>query len=809
MRSNRANLFDCLDTVIGEGMVRFLALALLVSVFLITGCESPEDRAKGYLDSAQILYEEGDLVKAEIEVKNTLQIQPKNPQGRFLLATIHESRGEFQEMAANLRIAVESDPNFAEARVKLATIYILAGATDLAIEQAELILGDDRERADAKILFARIEASQGDLEAAREFLEEALEIEPSNTQALGLLASVSATTDLPGALALIDKGIADSDDPRPLRLLRIQLLQQSGARPADVEAGYRSLMKDYPEEPAYGYQLARFLASQGQVDAVQPVLETIIANDPENIDARLALTQFVASTQGPQIAVELLRGYANDLPEAYNLRLTLARLYGALGETENALAEYEDIVALAGNEDAGLTAQTKIAGIKLSAGEKEEGEALIEDVLAVDSMNSDALLLRAALNIDNEEFRAAVSDLRNILRNDPENGQAQLLLARAHSEAGDLILAEDAYRRVLSIDPGNALASLELARLLVGRDKLDNAEDVLRNRLEQAPQDVRATRLLIGILVSQKQFDAAEKEARRIIAIPGQEGVGNYLLGGVFQSRENYEQAVAAFRESLKFAPGAREPLQGLVASLVRLDRFDEAVADLERIQAENPENLYAKTLQGQLLASRGDAGAAEALFESTLAENESWLPAYTALAGLQGGDVSAQIDIYKRGLEAVPNSQELVLLLGTAYERNGQIDDAIASYEEALRANPNLPAVANNLAALLADHRSDKASFERALELAQQFNESDNPAFVDTLGWAHYRLGDYSTAIPLLEKAVNSAEKVPVLRYHLGMAYLADGQGEKAKEQLEVAVADENAVFTGVEEARAALKEL
>jgi len=47
------------------------------------------------------------------------------------------------------------------------------------------------------------------------------------------------------------------------------------------------------------------------------------------------------------------------------------------------------------------------------------------------------------------------------------------------------------------------------------------------------------------------------------------------------------------------------------------------------------------------------------------------------------------------------------------------------------------------------------------------------------------------------------------VLRYHLGMAYLANGDKEKAKENLEIALAAPDADFTGVEDARKALSNL
>ncbi len=784
-------------------------LLMLVGLGILLGaCESPTEKAFGYLAKAQELYVEGDLVKAEIEVKNTLQILPKNPEARFLLARIAESRGDFAEMAQNLRIAVDANPDFIEARVKLGTLYVMGGALDLAEEQATYLRDSNADRADVRILNARILAAKGDLEAARVELELALEMEPDNIQALGLLASVAATTDLDSALLLIDQGIRVAEDDRPLRLLRIQLLQQAG-RNAEVDTEYRALLSEHPEEIAYGYQYARFLADEGRIDEVEPVLRNIIEQDPENYQARLALTQFVANIRGAEAAEVLLREFVDESPTIYELRIALARLYQATTRPDDAYAEYEYLAENIPNEDEGLNAKARMAGILLARGDTEAGEALLEEVLAVDTLNSDALLFSGAVKVDKKDYRGAVSDFRKLLRKEPDNKQAQLLIARAHNAAGDVVLAKDAYRRVLGMDAMDGSAPLELARIMVKQDDFDDAEDVLRARLQLEPRDIRASRVLIAVLLAEDLNADAEDEASRVAQLSGQEAIGEYLLGGVYQAQGEQEKAIDAFKRSLERVPTAREPLQGLVASLVRMDRTDEAVDYLNRINAEYPDNLYAKTLLGQVLAGTGDAVAAEQILESTLLSDESWLPAYTALAGLQGGDVGAQIDIYKRGLAAMPGSQELALLLGTAYERSGRIDDAITAYEEILEVYPESPAVANNLAALIADYRTDKESLEKALQLAMQFEDSDNAAFIDTLGWVYYRLGNYSEAVLYLEKAVDAAGQVPVLRYHLGMAYKAAGKPASAKKQLEEALEDEDTSFTGVEDARAALAEL
>lgn len=788
---------------------RIIPATLLLALIALAGCESPEQKVAGFLESARELYAEEELIKAELEVKNALQIQPKNAEANYLLAEISESRQDFPQMAAALRATIDSDPQYVDARVKLGTLYTLAGSTEAAQEQYDALLEMGADSAPVKVLGARLIAFAGDLETARVMLEEALAQDPTNIQALGLLASIAATEDIDSALALLDEGIRSSETTRPLRLLRLQLLTRANRIDA-VEAEYEALIGEYPEEVAFGYQYARFLIEQGRIEDVEKVLEQIVEQQPDNSQPKLALVQFVAGTRGQEAAEQILRDYVATDPDALDLRNALARYLQANGRLDEAYAEYEKVSAQAGNDDIGLTARAKMAGIQLARGATDAGLEIIEDVLLTDSLNTEALILRGAVSAEREEYRDAVSDFRNVLRKDPEDRRAQLLLAQTHQRAGDNTLAKDAYRRAIENYPNEGFAYLALARLLAADGNTNNAERVLRDRLNIAPQDTEASRLLISVLKSRGRDQEALNMAQDMAAQPGSEAIGQYLVGTLYFGDEEYDRATEAFRTALDLAPNSREPLQGLVAALVRADRSAEAEAFLADYSEQYPDNLLVKTLLGQLLAGQGESVAARELLESTLESDEAWLPAYTALAGLQGDDVSAQIDIYERGLEAVPDSQELALLLGTALERDGRVEDAIAAYEKALDANENLPAVANNLAALLADYRSDRASFERAYELAAQFEKSDNPAFIDTLGWVYYRLGETQKALPLLEKAVDTAGQIPVLRYHLGMAYYANGQQARAREELEKAISDAGErSFTGIEDARQTLQSL
>jgi tetratricopeptide (TPR) repeat protein len=59
---------------------------------------------------------------------------------------------------------------------------------------------------------------------------------------------------------------------------------------------------------------------------------------------------------------------------------------------------------------------------------------------------------------------------------------------------------------------------------------------------------------------------------------------------------------------------------------------------------------------------------------------------------------------------------------------------------------------------------------------------DPENAAYRDSLGWALYRLGRIDEAVPELEKAA-SDEPDPVILDHLGDAYQAAGEPDKAKD--------------------------
>ena len=270
------------------------------------------------------------------------------------------------------------------------------------------------------------------------------------------------------------------------------------------------------------------------------------------------------------------------------------------------------------------------------------------------------------------------------------------------------------------------------------------------------------------------------------------------------------DDAVRAFEQARALKPGAPEPLTGIAQSYLAADKTKEAIATLRKATAAAPQDAFAHNLLGEVLtrAGGGDDAAAEAAFRQAIALKADWFVPYLNLGNLliAAGRSADGLATFRAGLAALPDNEALLFASASAEERAGDADAAIASYERILSVRPRSEVAANNLASLLADHRkTDKAALDRALALAKPFETSDNPFYLDTLGWVMYRRGDAQQARIYLERASSLRGDMPVVHYHLGMALAQMGETKAAEAALLKAVAP-GAAYGGLDEAKATL---
>ncbi len=128
----------------------------------------------------------------------------------------------------------------------------------------------------------------------------------------------------------------------------------------------------------------------------------------------------------------------------------------------------------------------------------------------------------------------------------------------------------------------------------------------------------------------------------------------------------------------------------------------------------------------------------------------------------------------YPEVLRIDPYYSEAYFYLAYAYGLQGDYRRAVEFYQQWLMLRPGQPLAMNNLAFT---YMLMEIRLQEALELAKAAVALDpNPAFLDTLGYGYYLLGQYDQAIAYLEQALETISvelRAEVLR-HLILVYEA-----------------------------------
>jgi Flp pilus assembly protein TadD len=119
----------------------------------------------------------------------------------------------------------------------------------------------------------------------------------------------------------------------------------------------------------------------------------------------------------------------------------------------------------------------------------------------------------------------------------------------------------------------------------------------------------------------------------------------------------------------------------------------------------------------------------------------------------------------------------------GIAYERAGIWDKAEADFRKSLALSPDQANVLNSLGYSMIEKRINIPEAMDMIRKAVELKPNDG-YIVDSLGWAHYHMGEYEEATKHMERAVELRPEDPIINDHLGDAYWRAGRRLEAKFQ-------------------------
>ena len=763
-------------------------LAPLALVALLAACDSIEERVAEHYERGQKLLEDGAPDKAILEFSNALKLDENHVPSLFAIAGIFEGRGDFQAAFTRYAKVAELDPGHAVARLKTARFYVLGNAIDKAKTELAASLEKAPDQAEGHALAAVIALREGDDAAARAAIEKAKGLAPTNSEVmLAEIGYLRQSAGTPAALARADDAIAAHPKKLPFYLLKLQMLQEQGDEAA-LGAHLGTIIEVFPEEPRFRQLRAQWALKNEDFATAETELRAIVTELPDDSEAVATLIRFLRQQHGDAAAREELTNQIAAAENAFPLELMLAQFDIQTGQTDAAITYLRDLSSRPGAD--ADEARLLLARLLIREDQQEEAQTLVGEVLQGDASNVEALVMRTAWLIDQDDLDQALQSARAGLSESPDDVRLLLLAGRVHELSGNLNLASDRYAkavRVSDYDPANVTRYVQF---LARDNRTQAAATVLAEAVERRPDDVRLLDLLAGTRIQLRDWTAAETAIAALNRHAPDRA--RQLRSALMIGQERFDEGAELLRDLPEDTRQQVASLTALVQTYLREGKTDEARGFLDEILAENPEHLQVLGLRGNLHLLEDEPEQARALYEKILSLDAGNVGAHSAIARMTeaAGDLDAAEAALNTGLAAVPGNAALMTRLAMLKERQGDFAEAIRLYGEVYDQTPDALAIVNNLAALLADHQADDpAALERAYQIAGRLRNATSPFYRDTYGWTRYLKGEYREAGQYLSAAAESVPDNAWIQYHAGMAQAALKNPAQARTHLERAL--------------------
>lgn len=774
-------------------------LPILLLCGLLAACQSAEDKHAEHLQKAAAFLAEGRDPDAIIELRAALSAVPESAIAHFELAKayirIKNLPAAYWELQESVRLNPEND----EARRSLAALALSQGEFEEALEQADKAISRDFSAGDAYLVRAKALEALERMEEAERAYRAAADVRPDDSGYVMILAGFYERAGNKAKAEELMRKVIDMEGTFESHLAYAMYLRREERREEAITSFRKSLelARDVQKHLIYG-ELARYYKDLGEHEKVVEVLEEGIDKAKKSEPLILQLTRYYRGRGEDAKADELIARVTEERrisnPEPH---LTLSAYRMDRGDLEGALAATEAAL------DADPThARSKLrkAEILIEMGFKEdeakldEAEVLIDQVIEADPENSNALFVRAKLQIARGDLATGSETLRAAIVQRPRWAVAHMMLGSALFDLGDMAGARAEIGKAIELDAGLLDARFLMAKVHAALGEHEYAIEQGRVYLRVYRTNVSARLLVAESLAALGRRDDAVRELE---AIPEEERTVEvyYALGKLAQLRGQLDEA----REHLMAADRAKPNEPAVLGALMDLEVGQgQGDASLVRISAAaeaEPDSRDIAILLGRIrLLSRNTDGAEQA-FQQAINLDPTDVTAYRLLANLYHGkgQLEDALSTYQQAAKARPELGWLYERLGLLYEKLGKPEEAMEYYAMAVERDPSLGLAKNNLSYLMVESGGD---LDRALDLARQAKElrPKDPGTADTLGWALFKKGLTEEAITYLREAEkgwgDGNLAVGVVRHHLAMAYEANGAPEKASEVLADALA-------------------
>src|SRR2546428_1182075 len=557
-------------------------------------------------------------------------------------------------------------------------------------------------------------------------------------------------------------------------------------------------------DPTSGYLtagLAELYAKTGRIRDAVLEAQDILKRDPNNLEAHKLLGRIylrslgdVQASSGSQnvlkLAIEQYEQIVKIEPDNVEDHLLLGRLYSLNKDLQKAENEFKTAVKLQPDSEEAVTTLAYLYN--------EEGDtSRATQVLSAIPEASRSAKLYSALGYTYEQqkqYKNAISAYRHAIEVDRDNLDAIRGLAQNLMNDGQADAALEQYKVIADANPEDAQTYVRIAEIYRKQGKFDLALESLKKAESMVQDSVEVPYSMAAVYQAQGRFDEASQILQNLLK-KTEKTDGNYnqsernnravfleRLGSVYRDQGNTQLAVDTFRKLLALGDeNAVRGYQQIIDTYRESKQWQQATAVAKEATQKLPNNRDLRMVLDGQLADTGEPDKALKDVRSMLKGTPEDREVYITLA-----QMNTRLKRWNEAEEALGKAEQLstkpedkayvYFLRGSTYERQKKFEQAEEMFRKVLANDPQNAMTLNYLGYMLADRgiKLDEALgyIKKAVEL-----DPSSGAYLDSLGWAYFKMGKYELAQENLIKASQRINTDPTVQDHLGDLYQKTGR--------------------------------
>jgi len=565
---------------------------------------------------------------------------------------------------------------------------------------------------------------------------------------------------------------------------------------------YRAAIDADPTSAYLTSGLAELYAKTGRIRDAVVEAQDIIKKNPNNLEARRLLGRIYLRSLGDmqagsgsesvlKLAIEQYEQIIRLQPDSMDDHLLLGRLYRLNNDLQKAESEFKTAVKLQPDSEEAVTTlaylynelgDTARAAQVLSSVPNAERSAKLYSALGytyeqqkqyknaveayrhaieLDRDNLDAIRGLAQNLLNDGQTDAALEQYKVIADANPEDAQTYVRIAEIYRKQGKFDLALDSLKKAGSMVQDSVEVPYNIASIYQAQGRYDEAIPIMRDLLKKSEKadgkysngekSNRAVFLerLGTIYRDQGNNQAANEIFRQIIALGGDENIerGYQQIIDTWREAKEWQKATEAAKEAVQKLPGSRDLKLVLASQQADMGEADKAIKDVR-----------------SMLKGNGD----DRQVYIALAQMNTRLRRFS--------DAEQALDKAEQLSTKQDDKEYVWFLRGSTFEREKRYAEAEEQFKKVLASDSEHASALNYLGYMLADQNT---KLEEALAYIKRAVDLDpaNGAYLDSIGWAYFRLGKYELAEENLLKASQKINTDPTVHDHLGDLYQKTGR--------------------------------